>query len=262
MAQQTKAYLAFKTESERLINLAVLFSHAVPVLKRLLESAQASALVPLKPADNFPHDNATGSMLLTWATDYDLDLARLIVLSIFSYFEAYVRGALREIYERQGGPEAFVALAERRVTRYWKSPPAAVAEAKRKLQTVDEKGKVYKSLKYSRVLVDAGFSFPPDILAVYGARKLEEKLQPNVQKAFRAWEIPDLLSEALLFNSKPSEKEAYEELRKLRNEVGHGSVPALSVHAAIKKTAALRKWATRIDAHIGEHFLVLAKYAR
>jgi hypothetical protein len=262
MAQQTRAYLAFKAESERLTNLVVLFSHAVPVLKRLLGSPQALALVPLKPADNFPHDNATGPMLLKYATGYDQDLARLIVLGVFSYFEAYVRSVLREIYDRQGGPETFLALAERRVTRYWTSSPAEVTEAKRKLQTVDEKSKADKSRKYSRVLVDAGFSFPPDLLAVYGARKLEEKVQKNVQKGFRAWEIPGLLSDALLFKSTSAEEEVFEELRKLRNDVGHGSGPTLSVHAAIKKTVALRKWASRIDSHIGEHFLVLAKYAR
>jgi hypothetical protein len=261
MAQHTEAYLTFKAESERLINLTVLFSHAVPVLKRVLGSHQASALVQLKQPDNFPHDDTTGSELLVRAAGYEQDLAHVIVLSIFSYFEAYVRGALDEVYARQGGQQAFIALAEKRATRYWTSLPPAIAEAKHKLQTVDKKGKAEKYKKYSRILVEAGFSFPPDILSVYGARKLKEKLDARSPRALRAWEIPDLLTDALLFNVTAAEKTMFTDVRKLRNKVAHGSKPTLSVHAAIKKTSALRKWATRIDTHIGQHFLVLAKYA-
>jgi hypothetical protein len=261
MARPTQAYLSFKAESERLINLTVLFSHAVPVLKRVLGSQQASVLVPLKPPDAFPHDDTTGPELLRRAAGYEQDLAYVILLSIFSYFEAYVRGALNEIYLRQGGRQAFIALAEKRATRYWTSPPASVAEAKRKLQDADKKGKHEKYEKYSKVLGGAGFPFPPDLLSVYGARKLNEKLDQKSPRALRAWEIPDLLSEALLLDVTTAEKAMFDEVRKLRNYVAHGSKPPLTVHEVIKKTSALRRWATRIDVHIGNHFLVLAKYA-
>jgi hypothetical protein len=261
MAQNTEAYLAFKAESERLTNLVALFSHAVPVLKRVLASTQASALVPLKPADSFPNDRATGPMLLDWAQNYDQDLARIIVLTVFSNFEAYIRSVLLEVFERQGGTEDFIELAVKRSTRYWKSPPAGVVEAKGKLQTTDKKSKADRSRKYSKILTAAGFPFPTDLLAVYGARKLAEKLQPDPRKALRAWEIPDLLTEALLFKVTAAEKAMYKDIRKLRNDVGHAAATALSVHDAIKKTTRLRKWASRIDAHIEEHFLVLTKYA-
>jgi hypothetical protein len=262
MVPNTKSYLAFKAESERLINLAVLFSHAVPVLSQVLGSPEASALVSLKPADNFPHDNTTGPVLLTWTLGYGEDLARIVLLSVFSYFEAYVRGALQEVYDFQGGPQAFIDLAEKRVTRHWNSSPSKVAEAKRKMQSPDDKAKVEKLRKYTRVLVDAGFAFPPDLLAVYGARQLAKKLDRRGRNALRAWEIPDLLSNALLLKISEAERLKYDDLRDLRNDIAHGSVPPLSVHDAIKKTTNLRTWAARIDAHIGKHFLVLAKYAR
>ncbi len=261
MVPNTKSYLSFKRESERLVNLVVLFSHAVPVLTRVLGSPEASALVSLKPADNFPHDTASGSKLLNWAAGYGQDLAHTIILSVFSYFEAYVRGALQEVVDFQGGPQAFVDLAERRVTRHWKSAPSEVAEAKRKMQTPDDKAKVGKLRKYTDVLVDAGFAFPPDLLSVYGARQLAKKLDRKGRNALRAWEIPDLLSNALLLKVSATERSMYDGLRDLRNDIAHGSVPALSVHTAIKKTTALRTWAARIDQHIGNHFLVLAKYS-
>src|SRR5262245_7746065 len=87
MALQTKAYLAFKAESERLTNVVVLVSHAVPVLRRVLALPAQATPVPVKPADTFINDQADGTLLQTWAIDYDKELARLVVLSVFSYFE-------------------------------------------------------------------------------------------------------------------------------------------------------------------------------
>jgi hypothetical protein len=261
MVPNTKSYLSFKAESERLVNLVVLFSHAVPILAQVLSSPEASALVSLKPPDNFPHDKSTGPVLLSWALDYKQSLAHIVILSVFSYFEAYVRGALQDVYDFQGGSEAFVDLSEKRAKRHWGVAPSEVAEAKRKMQTPDDKAKVGKLRKYSEVLADAGFAFPPDLLAVYGARQLAKKLDRRGRNALRAWEIPDLLSNALLLNVSESERSMYDDLRNLRNDVAHGSFPPLTVHSAIKKTTELRTWAARIDEHIGSHFLVLAKYS-
>ena len=240
----------------------MLFSHAVPALRRVLASPNISAQVPLKPADNFPHDKSSGVTLLSFATDYDRDLAHLMLMSVFSYFEAYVRGALREVYDLQGGRDAFLVLAHDRATRYWNSVQPAVLDAKRKLQTRDKAGRVDRLRKYSRKLNDLGFVFPPDLFAVYGALCLARKLEPKGRNAFRAYEIPDLLSEALLLKVTKAERRQYGEIRELRNDIAHGAAPRLTVHPAIKKTNFLRKWAARIDGHIGEHFLVLARYAR
>lgn len=53
MPLQTKAYLTFKREAKRLTNLVVLFSHAVPVLTRVIKLPGPSPQVLLKPADTF-----------------------------------------------------------------------------------------------------------------------------------------------------------------------------------------------------------------
>lgn len=262
MVPNTASYKNFKKQSERLTNLVVLFSHAVPVLSRVLASTDASALVPLKPADNFPHDKATGHMLRMWSAGYSQDLAYTIVLSVFSYFEAYVRGALQEIFSRQGGREAFLDLTKKRVTRHWNSAPAEIVQAKRGLLGADDKTKASRFKKYTKVLVDAGFAFPPDLLATYGAEQLAKKIEAKGRNAFKAYEIPELLSDSILFKVDEKERVMYEELRLLRNEIAHGSNPLLSVHDAIKKTTELRAWASRIDKHIGNHFLVLAKYVK
>lgn len=262
MPLQTNAYKSFKAEAERLTNLVVLFSHSVPVLARVLGDSAAAGVVPIKPADNFPHDRADGPLLLQWAKDYDQDLARLIVLSVFSYFEAYIRGALIEMYELQGGQNSFIKIAERRAARHWALPTGSVAEAKRRLQARDHKGKTDRFKKFSKILDEAGFAFPPDLLSVYGAQQLAEKLGLKSKSSFRAYEIPDLLSYAILCPPTAAERKMFEDIRGLRNKVAHGTTPVITVHAAIKKSTALRKWAARVDAHLGEHFLVLAKYSK
>lgn len=260
--KNTESYLRFKQEVVRQINLVVLISHAVPVLKRVLADQGASKTIALKPPDNFPHDKTDAPLLQKWAQDYSRVLAHVIVLSVFSQFEAYIRGALDEIYTRQGGPEAFVELAMKQAKQYWISAPKNVVEAKRKLRDSDKKNLAQKFRKYSRVLVQSGYSFPPDLLAVYGAKRLQEKLSSKGPKALRAWEIPDLLADALLLDVTPAEKDMYENLRNLRNAVAHGNQPSLTVHSAVTETGKLREWATKIDKHIAKHFLILAKYAR
>jgi len=257
----TSAYLSFKAECERLTNLTVLFSHAVPVLRQVLTSPALAAKVPLKPADNFPHDKSSGPVLLGFANGYDRQLSHLIVLSVFSYFEAYTRGAFQEVFDLQGGEAAFVTLARKRATRHWKSSTPDVAEAKRKLQTPERKGKVDKYRKYGRFLADRNFAFPPELFAAYGALQLARKLQSGGRGALRAHEIPDVVAEALLLDVSTADRHAYDDVRQLRNKIAHGGAPNLTVHQAIKKTTFLRQWAGRIDQHIGEHFLVLAKHA-
>jgi hypothetical protein len=224
-----------------------------------MASSTASTLIPIKPADNFPHDKSTVTTLSEWAKDYSRDLAHIIVLSVFSQFEAYVRAAVTEIYDRQGGPEQFLALAVKQAKRYWDSAPVPISEAKAKLLDSYGQNKADKYRKYSRVLAEAGFSFPPDLLSAYGARQLLRKLEP---RAFRAWEIPDLLTDALMLKVTVAEREMYTEIRELGNNIAHGASPMLTVHEAVKRTTALRKLAIKIDQHIVNHFWVLARYAR
>ena len=102
----------------------------------------------------------------------------MVVLSVFSQFEAYVRGALVEIYDRQGGANAFLSLATKQAERYWNTAPSIVSEAKNKLLDSHDQRKADKYRKYSRTLVEAGFSFPPDLLSVYGAKQLLRKVKP------------------------------------------------------------------------------------
>jgi hypothetical protein len=231
-------------------------------LRQVLASPTLTGQVSLKPADNFPHDKSTGSVILGFAAGYDKPLAHLILLSVFSYFEGYVRGALKEVYELQGGESAFVALAHKRATRDWKSSSPEVAEAKRKLQTREIRGKVDKYRKYGRLLAERHFAFPPELFAVYGAQHLAKRLDPKDRNAFRAHELPDLLADAILIKITQAERDAFEAIRLLRNKIAHGDAPGLTVHQAIKKTTFLREWARRVDRHIGEHFLILAKYAQ
>ena len=260
MRTHTRAYLTFKSEAERLANFVALVSHAVPVLRQVINAAPGSATVVLKPADNFPHDRSTTTMLLSWAAGYDQELARLIVLATFSYFEAYVR-ALREVFALQGGADQFLEHATKRATRHWATVSPVVESAKHRLQKPDDKSKIDRAKKFTKVLERERYRFPSDILGVYGARQLLLRVQSDARQEVKASGIPDLLQDALLMKIGASQRRMYDELRLLRNQIAHGAIPTVTIPDAIKRTTALRKFAVRIDEHVVAHFLVLEKYA-
>jgi hypothetical protein len=261
MTKHTKAYLAFKTEAERLANFVALVSHAVPVLRRVIAQPSVASQIPLKPADNFPHDRSTEETLDSWAKGYDAELARLVVLATFSYFEAYVKGVLGEIFELQGGAPQFIAHATKRVTRNWGAPSPEIAGAKGKLQKPDNKSRAERARKFTRILEKEGYRFPSEILAVYGAKQLQLRIDPKSRQEVKAAGIPDLLSDALLLQVTKAQRQLFDELRMLRNDIAHGALPSVTVQDAIKTTTALRKWAVRIDEYVVQHFFVLEKYA-
>ncbi len=260
MTPHSKAYLRFKEESERLTNFVALISHAVPVLRRVVETP-GGAPVPIKPPDNFPHDRASGALLTTWMANYDQELARLIVLAIFSYFEAYVRAVVTELCEFQGGQQAFLGHSVKRATRDWTMRDTKLLLAKRRLQRRDEPGKADRFRKYTRVLEAGRFRFPSELLSAYGVRQLLRRIERDRRDGIQAWEIPDLLSDALLVPVTATQRKTYDALRTLRNKIAHGAVPPVTLHDAVRRTIWLRQWVTRLDEHITSHFFVLERYA-
>src|SRR3546814_5906206 len=69
---------------------------AVPALKAELSVPGGAATVP---PDHFKAGSNTASELLSYADDYHEELARSALITVFSYFEAYVKDALTEIVD-------------------------------------------------------------------------------------------------------------------------------------------------------------------
>jgi hypothetical protein len=73
----------------------------------------------------------------------------------------------------------------------------------------------------------------------------------------RAWEIPTILDECLLFQITKSERNHFEEIRLLRNKISHGKPQPIALKKSLHFASILHTLAARIDRHITEHFLLV-----
>src|SRR3546814_10181257 len=96
MISHTDACKVYRDLGQAHLNFVVLSCHAVPALKAELSVPGGAATVP---PDHFKAGSNTASELLSYADDYHEELARSALITVFSYFEAYVKDALTEIVD-------------------------------------------------------------------------------------------------------------------------------------------------------------------
>jgi hypothetical protein len=255
MIAHTKAFATYRSLSQRHIDFAALVCTAVPALKPEL----ADPTTPLKHApDHFKVKPDTKTQLAKHAAGYQSELARTNVITIFSYFESYVRGALQEIITFHGGDEAFRNMAKHRASVFLKTPPAAIEESKRKLQEPARSTKKDKYIAYSKKLDQGGFRFPTELLAYFGSVNLISKSKDKT--GMRAWEIPDILQNGLLYPLSIVERKLFDDCRKLRNDIAHGKAPTVTLQQSLEFASDLHTLAAKVDRHLVEHFFVLQSF--
>ncbi len=255
MIVHTKAFAAYRVLSQQHLDFAVLVCTAVPALKPEL----GDLTTPLKHVpDHFKAKPDSKAQLVRFAAGYQSELARTNLITIFSYFESYVRGALQEIIAFHGGDETFRNLAKHRAGVFLQAPPAAVQASKRKLQEPARVTKKDKYVTHSKALDNAGFRFPTELLAYFGAVNLIAKSKDKV--GMRAWEIPDVLQNGLLYSLSISERKLFDDCRKLRNDIAHGKAPKVALKDSLNFASALHGLGAKVDRHLVEHFFVLQSF--
>ncbi len=85
------------------MNFAVLMCYAVPALKRDLKLISAGTLPSLEAPDYFTKDKSTPTTLHDFAKNYKGNLASYLWLANFSFFEAFISDAIKEMVEFHGG---------------------------------------------------------------------------------------------------------------------------------------------------------------
>jgi hypothetical protein len=250
--QHTKAFATFRTLSQAHINFVVLVCHAVPALR-------ADLALPTASLSNLPdHFNASRNPkaeVATYVIAYQEELARSTLITVFSYFESYIKDALGEIVEFHGGKDEFKKLAMRRTSKFINSARPDIKLNKRKLQDNPVPSKLAKYQKYGKLLEDRGFKFPTELFAHFGVSQLLPKL--DEKRGMQAWEIPSLLEECLLFPISTTERDHFETIRSLRNKIGHGRGPTVVLQKSLHYASILHTLAAKVDRHITEHFLVI-----
>jgi hypothetical protein len=250
----SNAYQRFKDQSVEFLDFAVLVCTAVPTLTKRLETERSSASASV---DYFRKVNSAEE-LLAYSSRYQDELSRLSIITLFSFFEAYVVALLGEIIKFHGGKEEFIATADRRSRKFMVAPKGDIVASKRKLQEPAKKHLKPKYEKYSKKLADGGYRFPSELLASLGARILAKRASP---RGLKAYEIPEMLRDMLNFPLSAAQLANLESIRQMRNGIAHGASQKVTLHEVMSTEAELRKLAARVDSHSIEHFFVLERFA-
>jgi hypothetical protein len=251
MIPHTRAFKRYRDLSQAHLNFVVLTCHSVPCLKAQL---QAPAAILPKP-DHFKGQGNTIQAILGFTNNYQEELARSTLITVFSYFEAYLKSVLQEVIKFHGGQVQLRKKAKDRAERFFRSTPTTIEKNKRKLQDAPDPNKQAKYEKYGQLLDEAGFRFPTDLLSHFGVTQLV--LKADEKRGFKAHEIPFMLKDALLYPLTPNEEAMIERIRLERNKVAHGSAAPLSLAQSLSDASSLHTLAAAVDDHITRHFLLI-----
>lgn len=253
MIPKSNAYSVLRNKSQEFLDFVVLACTAVPTLKLQIQLTGVGGITP----DHFKGLPNAGQ-LLSYAAVYQESLARMTVITCFSYFEAYVKGLLPEIVEFHGGPVKFQATADKRAKSFIAKSSQTIVDNKRKLQEPATGAKIWRYKKHSAVLVKQGYRFPSELLAPYGVRNLIQKAKPRGSRAF---DIPELLSDALCFPLSALDDARINAIRNIRNQLAHGNAGTMIFAEGLAIARDLRDIAAKVDKHAVEHFFVLEAFA-
>ena len=179
-------------------------------------------------------------------------LGKELLLSTFSYFEAYVVDLIAEIIIFHSGRTHLARLCKADIATTDAAITPATKQSKRKLQEYPRKNLFAKYQKHSRILRSAQFPFPSRRLAAYGWQHLcETALRLNAAR------IPEVLRDALLMPLSDKVVSTYHALRDKRNQIAHGRFAKYPVAIAIKHGSWLRNLAISIDSYVVENYLII-----
>jgi hypothetical protein len=254
----TDSYRILKKQNEDLFNFVVTICYAVPFLKKGMNTMkQDDPLSSLIKADHFRHDVRKISEIKKVGTSkYKTNLAAYIILSSFSFFEAYFIDVLQEIVDFHGGKDSFINLAKSRSRNFMLKSTSDIVEHKAKLQEPIKPSKIAKYKKHSKELAKLGYRFPTELFAPYGVFHLLENLNN-----LKAYKVPQILKDGLIMDLDSATIETYNSIREIRNRIAHGKKGRLTLKKALEINSFLHDLATKIDQHLIANFFIIEKYA-
>jgi hypothetical protein len=254
LRRSTQAYQKFKDQMDALWNFGLMICYAVPTLKKNIKAVEEGIPNYAIPRnDLFAHDDSSPSELRILAKDYKERLTSYLWLSSFSFFEAFVSGALQELIDFHGGAEPFIKSAEKHAQEAVnKNHPREILSSRSRLSGVFAPHKVQRYKKHTRVLQRHAYSFPSELLAAYGIRMLVSRAGE-----LKAADIPSLLIQGLHFEFTADMRTRYDKYRKIRNDIAHGAQSQHSLKEAFDVRKNLGKLASQIDEHIVANFFIM-----
>jgi antitoxin component of MazEF toxin-antitoxin module len=259
----TSAFVKWKAQTQDAFEFSVLVCSAVPVLKRNIRLYEKGVIKELARPDYYgPSRNLTDDekhrnkeQLKQKSVGYRSKLSKYILISNFSFFEAYVIDALKEMIDFHGGREGFIEKSKRRGELQIKNESPEIEVIRRKIRRQDKPSRVSSYKAASAKLTEKGYIFPSDLLSAYGARMLIQKIS-NMS----ANDIPDVLVDGLHMEIDDNRVLEYHNSRELRNRIAHGDSVNLTIEQVTNMSKALRSLVLDIDQHLLRYYFISENY--
>lgn len=248
---RTQAYVRLKEQVQATFDFVVVTCYAVPALKRQISLLEKGVISSLPTPDHYPTTAHSIDQLKDDVKGYKPQLASSALLSVFSYFEAFVVGAIKEMLDFHGGPDAIQRRAEQRDTVFIRNFDVNLIKMGQRLRGVFDRRKLGSYRKARTALIEAGYRFPSELLSSYGIRMLSQKLGN-----LRAADIPDLLVHGLHMELDRQTIEQFHNIRDVRNKIAHGESVTLTLSQLSSHNELLRDLASQIDAHLAMYFMI------
>ncbi|WP_146659474.1 HEPN domain-containing protein [Enhygromyxa salina] len=268
MIAHTKSYLPLKSNTQEAIDFVILVTHSVPALCAYMKAVERK---PDEKPMNIPMPDLPWAKLSPESHErlreikqsYKKSLGKYLVLSTFSYFEAYIVDVLGEIIAfhnppakggDSGGPQpGWSRKAKERILSSLQTAENSheVLRATRKLRGPYEPGQSQRNRVLHQTLASNGYPLPGTLLVPFAVAELTQKV-----KNLKSVDVPDILSSALLFDLTGDESTNYTKYRNLRNGIAHGRTKAVDLKKAMGINEFFRGIAVRLDQHIVKLFLL------
>lgn len=159
--RNSDAYLRLRRQIQESFNFAYIVCQAVPCLKLQKSLVEKGTLNSLPPPDYFKNPNEP-TQISEQVKTYKSELAKSILLSSFSYFEAFVSDILEELVEFHGGIDSFLSGASKRTAKHLDAQNQNYGRQKASLAKRNNPHNERKR-EATRALQKQGFHFPsPD----------------------------------------------------------------------------------------------------
>lgn len=163
MIKSSKSYHTLKGQIQLSLDFVLLCCHSMPALKGYIKAVEKGSADKIPDPDLFKHI-AEYDRLKQIIPNYRKTIGRFLVLSSFSYFEAYVSDVIDELFLINGGDEDFLNVVKDKRGDHFKVV-ASLNEKAKKLREKKDKSKTAKYRKIIDELTKSNYKFPSELLA-------------------------------------------------------------------------------------------------
>lgn len=257
--KKTDAFIKWQKNTQEIFDFSVLVHYSVPALKLQISLVEKGIVQQVARPDyyrshkeNYYSSKNLLNSLKGRAVGYKSHVSDYLLLSLFSYFEAFIIDVINEFLDFHGGISNFQSFAIKKSKHSMEilNDIPNVKKYKNKLKPTDAKNQPDRK-HATNELKRTQFRFPSDHFAAYGIFMLGKKIDD-----LKAREIPEVLMNVLLIELTETEIRDFHNIRDIRNSIAHGKVVHLDIKTVTEYNDTLMTLAKKVNTHVCEFFKI------